>query len=124
MSKTFVFLLMIFFHIMDDYRLQGILASMKQREWWKKNGGDHEMYKLDYVWALIMHSFSWTFMIMLPIAIKNGFNVDEVFVVLFIINVLLHAVIDDLKANKKQINLWQDQIAHMIQILATFIALI
>lgn len=37
MSKGFVYLLMIFCHIIDDYNLQGWLASAKQKEWWKKN---------------------------------------------------------------------------------------
>ena len=31
-----VFLLMILLHVIDDFHLQGILASMKQKEWWKK----------------------------------------------------------------------------------------
>ena len=28
-----VFLLMILLHVIDDFHLQGILASMKQKEW-------------------------------------------------------------------------------------------
>ena len=34
MNKMFCLLLMIFLHIIDDYKLQGILASMKQKNWW------------------------------------------------------------------------------------------
>ena len=30
-----VFLLMILLHVIDDFHLQGILANMKQKEWWK-----------------------------------------------------------------------------------------
>ena len=37
MIEIFMLLLMIFLHIVDDYYLQGILASMKQRGWWEKN---------------------------------------------------------------------------------------
>ena len=35
-------------------------------------------------------------------------------------NSTIHAIIDDLKANKKKINLVQDQIIHIIQILLTW----
>ena len=30
-----VFLLMILLHVIDDFHLQGIFGSMKQKEWWK-----------------------------------------------------------------------------------------
>lgn len=53
---------MLFFHLFDDYKLQGILANMKQRSWWEKNAPD-DLYKNDYIIALIEHAFSWTFMI-------------------------------------------------------------
>ena len=35
MSKAFIILWMIFFHIVDDYYLQCWLASAKQKQWWK-----------------------------------------------------------------------------------------
>lgn len=107
---------MLFMHVLDDFCLQGILASMKQKEWWIKQEGYKEFYKYDYIVALFMHSFSWTFMIMLPIAISMQFNLSVGFVVAFGINQLIHAVVDDLKANRKKINLCQDQGIHMIQI--------
>ena len=61
-----ILLTMIFLHIVDDYYLQGILAQMKQKKFWKEQAPD-EKYKYDYIWALIMHGFSWAFMIMLPL---------------------------------------------------------
>lgn len=33
----FVLLAMVFCHIVDDYYLQGWLASAKQRKWWEEN---------------------------------------------------------------------------------------
>jgi hypothetical protein len=110
---------MIFMHILDDYCLQGILASMKQKEWWKKREQYKEMYRFDYIVALIMHSFSWSFMIMLPIAITSQWNVSWLFMVLFFVNVITHSFIDDLKANRGKINLWTDQVIHLIQIIVT-----
>lgn len=119
MSKEFVFLLMIFCHIIDDYNLQGWLASAKQKEWWMKNAPG-KMYEHDYIVALIIHSFSWAFMIMLPVAIYYGFEISPIFLLMMGINVYIHAVVDDLKANKKKINLWVDQIIHFFQIIVTY----
>lgn len=118
MSITFMILLMIFCHIVDDYYLQGWLASAKQKEWWMKNAPG-KLYEKDYVWALLMHSFSWSFMIMLPIAIYTGFEVGAMYIVGVILNTAVHALTDDLKANQKFINLWWDQIIHLIQIACT-----
>lgn len=115
MSKVFIVLWMIFFHIVDDYHLQGWLASAKQKDWWKKNA-PNPLYKYDYVWALLMHSFSWAFMVMLPIAYYLDFSVGMKFVIVLWFNAMTHAFIDDCKANKLWINLWTDQIAHLCQI--------
>ena len=109
---------MIFMHIVDDYYLQGVLASMKQKEWWEKNAPD-EMYRYDYLCALTMHSFSWAFMIMLPSAFLMGFQVDTMWLMFLGINSCIHLFVDDLKANRKVINLCTDQTIHIIQILIT-----
>ena len=123
MNNTFIFLLMIFCHIVDDYYLQGWLASAKQKKYWKENAPD-EMYKYDYIWALIMHSFSWTFMIMLPIAFCYGFNIPFQFIRIFLWNTAIHAITDDSKANRKRLNLIQDQTIHLVQIILTFVFLV
>ena len=122
MSRLFVILWMIFFHIVDDYYLQGWLASAKQKSWWKENAPD-KLYEHDYIWALIMHSFSWAFMIMLPIAYIQQFDVGFGFMFMFVFNIAMHASVDHLKANAKMINLWQDQLIHMSQIWLTSIML-
>ncbi len=123
MNILFVLILMIFCHIVDDYYLQGWLASAKQKQWWKDNAPD-KLYRFDYIWALIMHSFSWSFMIMLPIAVANNFVISATFVAMLVFNTALHAFIDDLKANKRMINLWVDQLCHMVQIVGTFYAFV
>lgn len=120
MNEKFLLLSMIFCHIVDDYYLQGWLASAKQKEWWEKNA-PAKLYEKDYIWALLMHSFSWTFMVMLPIAIYNGFDINVIFMIMFTLNMAIHALVDNLKANKKLINLWTDQILHLIQIILTAI---
>lgn len=124
MNAAFVFLWMLFFHVVADYNLQGWLASAKQKSWWEENC-KFEMYKYkyDYIMALIMHSISWTFMIMLPIAYAQGFTIGGLFAIIFVVNMALHAQIDNMKANQKLINLWQDQLLHILQIVLTFVVL-
>ena len=111
---------MIFCHIVDDYYLQGKLASFKQKSWWQENAPE-QLYKYDYIVALMMHSFSWAFMIMLPVAVSQEFQIGSAFMAMFIINTVVHAIVDDLKANKRKINLVTDQLIHIGQIIVTFI---
>ena len=115
---------MMFFHIVDDYYLQGILASMKQKQWWKKQSNYSDKYENDYIVALFMHSFSWAFMIMLPIAIKLKFELDAFFGIMLLINTAIHCIVDDAKANKMKINLIVDQGIHISQIYITYILFI
>lgn len=123
MNNAFVISLMIFCHVVADYNLQGWLASAKTKEFWEQNAPD-ELYKKDYICALLMHSISWTFMIMLPIAYVMEFNVTGHFVGYFVTNVIVHMYIDDKKANKKTINLVTDQVCHFVQIFGTALYLL
>lgn len=120
--KETLLIIMIFCHIVDDYYLQGCLANMKQKKWWEQNA-PQELYKYDYIVALIVHSFSWAFMILLPLMIymfmNNCFSISFYFISLTT-NIIIHAVIDNLKANKLIINLITDQSMHLIQILISY----
>lgn len=116
--KLFILFVMIFAHIVDDYYLQGILASLKQKTWWENQKSYKPMYKYDYIVALIMHAFSWSFMVSLPI-LYLGFT--KWIAVAIILNTLVHGIIDDLKANKHKINLIVDQSIHIVQIIITWI---
>ena len=114
---------MIFCHIVDDYYLQGILASMKQKEWWQTNA-PNPLYKYDYIVALFMHSFSWACSIMIApviyaITVRSEKYIYAVLAI-FIVNVITHMFVDNLKANKKAINLITDQWLHLIQIFWTW----
>lgn len=127
MADIIIFLLfaMLFCHIVDDYYLQGFLASAKQKDYWKKNYPD-ELYKYDYIIALIEHGFSWTFMIHLPVVIvflTYGVTLHRVFISFFI-NWMIHTIIDHLKANMKKINLIEDQCVHIIQIIITWVIVV
>ena len=123
MNNIFLLLLMIFCHVVDDYYLQGWLASAKQKKWWENNA-PQKLYEYDYLWALLMHSFSWTFLIMFPVFILNELVITIELLAVFIFNVGIHATIDNLKANAFKINLWQDQLTHMCQIGVTWLLFI
>ena len=122
--KAFVVLAMIFCHILDDYKLQqDTLAKLKQKEIWEQLAPDPR-YKHDYIVALLMHGMSWSFMILLPIALYYKLQIGPAFVIAFILNAGIHALIDDLKANRKKINLIVDQLWHMLQIAITAVVLL
>lgn len=129
MCKILLLLTMIFLHIVDDYYLQGWLASAKQKSYWEQNAPD-ELYKHDYIMALFMHSFSWAFMIMLVpsvytlITTTNINNASLAIALVFFANLCVHMVIDNLKANLKKINLIQDQLIHLAQIIITWVAFV
>lgn len=129
MIKILLLFIMLFLHLVDDYYLQGILASMKQKSWWEKNAPD-DLYKHDYIIALIEHAYSWTFMIMLAPTIywiyTDKFDLTHtiIFIFYFIFNWYIHAYADHLKANKHVLNLIQDQVAHIIQIVGTYLVFI
>ena len=113
---------MILFHIIDDFVFQPIcLSKLKQKNWWKeniKNEDELEKYKDDYKAALLIHSLSWSIMIHLPL-----FLIASDFWLWFSVtmNMLIHCVVDDIKANDKKLNLVEDQVIHMVQILITFL---
>lgn len=119
MRLIFVFFAMIFCHIIDDFVLQGKLADLKQRKWWEENY-PNDKYKYDYVICLILHAAGWTFMIFLPLAFYVKFNVTWLYVVGFIINTIIHAIVDDIKDNKEWFCLEADQMIHICQIVFTF----
>jgi hypothetical protein len=113
---------MIFLHIIDDFFIQGMcLSDLKQKNWWLKSPEYSDKYKNDYKMALYMHSFSWTFLIMLPIAYSMNWQPSFVFSVCFMLNIMIHSLIDDLKANEGKLSLVADQFLHLGQIILTCI---
>ena len=121
-----ILLLMILCHVIDDFTLQTTcLSNMKQKEWWVQhvNGKKYQLYKHDYKMALLMHSMSWSAMILLPIMLLTQ-TPQILLLTAFLINTLVHYTTDDLKANRGAINLVTDQIIHIAQILITWYVII
>ena len=124
MKEFFLLIAIIFFHILEDFHLQGILASLKQKDWWAEHYPD-KLYKDDYVAALIAHSFSWSFMVHLPgfvyMYIMNK-QIPLLFLIIsFIWHIIWHAITDNDKANKHTISLVDDQLVHLIQIIGIWV---
>lgn len=125
-KNIYLFITMIFLHLIADYNMQGILAQMKQKQWWiedcaKKNLSFNK-YQHDYIVALLEHSFEWSFIVMLPCLIGNVSSTANI-IIAILANTIGHFIIDDLKANKLKINLLQDQLFHLLQIIVTFVVL-
>lgn len=116
MTWRVILVLMLLGHLVADYTLQGWLADGKQESWWKKACGGEipDKYKYDYVAALVCHSLYWSIFVCAP------FYASSNFLIAIILNTAVHTIVDDLKANRKAINLVQDQIIHLWQILITF----
>jgi len=58
---------------------------------------------------------------MLPLTFYYLINDGVWFPMLYVINTIIHFIVDDTKANKKRINLIEDQTIHIGQILLTWI---
>lgn len=119
MNWQIILVLMLLGHLVADYTLQGWLADGKQESWWKKvcGGVIPDKYKHDYVAALICHALYWSIFICAP------FFASKWFLLAIAVNTIIHAVVDDLKANKMKINLIQDQLLHTCQIAVTLTVL-
>lgn len=113
-----ILFLMILLHIIDDFHLQGILANMKQKNWWLKQKGYKDMYKYDYMTALTIHSLSWSIIISIPLWFFN--ITPSILGIIICCNMFIHMYVDDLKCNQLKISLTTDQTIHIIQIWVTW----
>jgi hypothetical protein len=115
MSTTQTIIVMLSAHLITDYTLQGWLADGKQKSWWDKafGGKTPDKYRHDYVAALICHALYWSIAVCLPL-----WN-SPMFLWAIIGNTIFHAIVDDLKTNRKRLNLIQDQLLHIVQIAIT-----
>jgi hypothetical protein len=117
---------MILLGIIDDFVFQvQKLNVLKQKSEWVSYIGNlddfnRSKYKYDYIMATLIHGFSWSIMVHLPFIVINGFKDSLVLSVIIIIQAILHAFVDDLKANRYKINLWQDQTFHIMQTMISF----
>lgn len=132
MYECLLLMTMIFFHIIEDFKTQGILAKMKQKTFYEEYPYRLNMYRFDHIIALLMHAFSWTFMVYIPgivyLILMEKWSMFEsewtIYLVFFIIHMIIHALVDHAKANWKIINLIVDQTVHILQIIIIWITFI
>lgn len=130
--KFLLLLLMFFSHLIADYNLQGILADLKQRSWWTRTFTKEfvqKHYPVDYITALIEHSFMWSTCIMIPLLAYSLFLPHNPHAIVYLCSAILtntgfHAIIDHQKANEGSISLTTDQLLHTAQIFATWLLFI
>lgn len=127
-----LFWLCFLLHLVADYTLQGILCDLKQQGWWfeqlkklayktndtEKQARLFEKYGHDYISGLICHAAMWSILTFLPLMFVCS---QLVFAVVVVCNLAIHCLVDHLKANKRLINLNQDQALHVLQIVATLV---
>lgn len=126
MVKLIVLILMIEMHILADYKTPDCLQNFKQQKWWKDNFPNKDWWKTEFIVGLGLHAFQWALFIMIPPVsytlytdpAKPGINSLPS---IFILNILIHAYVDHLKANKGKLSLIEDQLMHFIQIIVTWI---
>ena len=111
-------------HILADFHLQGLFCNLKQKKWWDDQLTSYseeqkKLYSKDYIVGLVLHSFEWAVIFMIPVVLICS-NVMYILIAL-LVNTSIHAFVDDLKCNKEKINLIQDQSIHAIQIVLTWL---
>jgi len=118
-----ILLLMILAHVVDDFVLQPVcLSKLKQKSWWEKQEEYKRLYKDDYKMALLIHSMSWSIMILMPAMLMLN-PTGVLLLSVFVSNTLIHYIVDNEKANKGHLNLMADQLIHLSQILVSWIIL-
>ena len=109
--NTLIYFVIVFLHIIADFNLQGVLAKLKV----KSDDG-----KSDYIAALLIHGYSWSFMVHLPfigiMVLCDMYQYVTVFALSLMAHAVAHAIIDTCKANLKKLDLVDDQLLHLIQI--------
>ena len=112
-------LIMIFLGIVDEFYFQGKLENLKNK--YGLGYGESEKNKDDWKTALLIHSFSWTFMIHFPILYLGGITILHL-ILSFVINIFVHAILDHLATNVGKISYSTSYMGHLFQITMTFVA--
>ena len=132
-TAIFTLITMIYFHIREDFNQGEFLSKYKQRaNWLKDEIGKDDKYKNDYKACLLIHSFKWSFTIMIPLFVfmlimdSAGVKIAPIPMSIIIssyliANTAIHYKVDDLKANKLSINLITDQMVHLLQIFGVWL---
>lgn len=132
-SIPIIWFLLVLFHIIADFNLQGLLAKWKQKKEWylecSRSGiqePEKSKYKYDWLICLIAHAFMWSVITYLPLLpaicyTPSKAEVTAMYVAIIITNTIVHAYIDHLKCNEFRLNLLGDQLLHILQITGSLV---
>lgn len=125
-KAIFLLISMLWCHMVGDWILQpDIMKNGKCKSWWEKNYPD-KLYKNDYMSILFTHSLLWSITTHIPIIVMyllNGVDLDNALIGVIMIQMFIHLVIDDTKANEFLISLGTDQTLHILQVVGSLIFL-
>ena len=128
MRLAVIAILMAWCHVIDDYMLQGCLADLKQRDWWRrmiastmKADLEDTMYRRDYIAALLCHGLSWSCCVHLPLLLAGLWGHPGYIACSVPAHALLHALVDHAKANARLISLVEDRLLHVLQLSAILV---
>lgn len=119
-----LFISMCFMHIVDDYYLQGFLAQGKTKTFWVNNGVEDNT---SHWVCLISHGFSNSVMISIPpivLVLINDIPILDDICVAIVFMTVIHAILDNIKANMKITTLIVDQLSHLAVITLYFTGLV
>ena len=112
MYYSMILIMMMFCHVVEDFYLEGCLAWM--------NTELRALQQKDYKIVLMMQSLSWTCCIFIPIIYHIGhcgWMYEEVpFLVTFVLDWIIQAIVTSLKYHKGVISLAQKQIVNILQV--------
>lgn len=124
-TRLIILVSMLAMHVIGDWVLQTpLMCDLKQKAWWQQNYGFQKNAR-DYKMVILMHSMLWSACVMMPVLVYQlwiGCSDLKAIVLLlvFVINMLVHAWIDDLKANKDKLSLVDDHAVHLLQVAIIF----
>lgn len=118
MKLLLILFMMIFIHYLFDIFSLNVIEKYKNKEYFEKTF-PKKMCKYDYINYLITDSYLWSMSILLPIIININGHITWASFMGIIVNGIIRGIIEDLRINKKIINIFSANICYIFQIFVT-----
>ena len=111
---------MLLLHVLAEFVLQPVaLLRLKQKTYWEQpehpNGG-----KDASAMAIAIYAILWSVMIMLPLMYYSTEG-DLILLLVFLVNMLVHAYIDEYATNRRKLTFVTAQSLYLLQLTITFL---
>ncbi len=115
-----IFFVMLLLHVVTEFVLQPVaLLRLKQKTYWEQpehpNGG-----KDASAMAIAINTILWSVMIMLPLMYYSTEG-DLILLLVFLVNMLVHAYIDEYTTNRHKLTFVTAQSLYLLQLTITFL---